>query len=453
MCAGVLSSRSKRRARNSGVGRQSLYASSTSSGIATSGSLETSCSIRPSGKIGVRSDGPAGSSVCGFNGGAPSPGRSTKRLTHCAGMSRSESRNFTGSVIAAPCSRSPPQPTAARAARGAAAPRRGRVRLERRTLIYPSRMAELSSRVLSRPQLEMLAARGEERTAETGAALIEIGDRMDSFVAILDGEVAVRDGAGNEIARHDAGGFLGEINLLSGQTVFVTAVALTPLRYIAVDRDVLRALLFDDPSLSDLLLTAFVERRELLQRQHGIGVEVIGPHDSADTRRLVEFARALRLPYTWVNPGENEEAAELLRQIAPADLPLVRIPGGTELHNPSNGELSRALGIGRLLGPREDVDLLIIGGGPGGLGAAVYGASEGLDTLIVESTVIGGQAGSSRRIENYLGFPAGISGAELTSRAATQARKFHARIASPYRAQTLEPGGERHVVKLDGGNE
>src|SRR5207248_9680352 len=98
--------------------------------------------------------------------------------------------------------------------------------------------------------------------------------------------------------------------------------------------------------------------------------------------------------------------------------------------------------------PREEVDLLIVGGGPAGLGAAVYGASEGLDTLIVEATVVGGQAGTSRRIENYLGFPAGISGTELTSRAATQARKFGARIASPYRAQSLEPGIERHVGRL-----
>jgi thioredoxin reductase (NADPH) len=131
----------------------------------------------------------------------------------------------------------------------------------------------------------------------------------------------------------------------------------------------------------------------------------------------------------------------------------VRLPGGVELHNPSNGELSRALGIGLALAPREEVDLLIVGGGPAGLGAAVYGASEGLDTLIVESSGIGGQAGSSRRIENYLGFPAGISGTELISRAATQARKFHARLASPYGAQSLEPGAERHVVRLEGGNE
>jgi thioredoxin reductase (NADPH) len=123
------------------------------------------------------------------------------------------------------------------------------------------------------------------------------------------------------------------------------------------------------------------------------------------------------------------------------------------LRNATNGELSRALGIGRELAPREEVDLLIIGAGPAGLGAAVYGASEGLDTLLIEATVIGGQAGTSRRIENYLGFPAGISGTELTSRAISQARKFGARAATPYRARSLEPGGDRHIVKLDGGNE
>ena len=131
----------------------------------------------------------------------------------------------------------------------------------------------------------------------------------------------------------------------------------------------------------------------------------------------------------------------------------MRLPGGAELRQPSNGELSRALGIGLELGAREEVDLLVVGGGPAGLGAAVYGASEGLDTLLIESTVLGGQAGSSRRIENYLGFPAGISGTELTSRAVTQARKFGARTGSPYRAEALEPGAERHLVKLDGGVE
>ena len=131
----------------------------------------------------------------------------------------------------------------------------------------------------------------------------------------------------------------------------------------------------------------------------------------------------------------------------------MRLPGGAELHAPSPGEISRALGIGLSLAQREEVDLVVLGGGPAGLGAAVYGASEGLDTLVIESTVLGGQAGMSRRIENYLGFPAGISGTELTSRAVTQARKFDARTATPYRAVTLEPGDGTHTVRLEDGHE
>jgi thioredoxin reductase (NADPH) len=307
--------------------------------------------------------------------------------------------------------------------------------------------------VLSSSQLATLAEVGEERTAEAGETLFEIGDQTYPFIAIVEGEAAVLDSAGREIVRHGATGFLGEMNLLSGQTVFLTAVATEPMRYIAVDREVLRRLLFEDGSLSDLLLSAFIQRRELLQQRQGVGVEILGPRDSAETRRLLEFARQMRLPHSWVDPAGSDEAAALVEREDPGDVPLVRLPGGTELRRPSNGELSRALGIGLELAPREEVDLLVVGGGPAGLGAAVYGASEGLDTLVVESTVLGGQAGTSRRIENYLGFPAGISGTELTGRAVTQARKFGARTATPYRARSLEPGTERHVVRLEEGNE
>jgi thioredoxin reductase (NADPH) len=310
-----------------------------------------------------------------------------------------------------------------------------------------------ASRVLSSSQLATLAEHGEERTAGVGETLFEVGDASYPFIAIYEGEVAITDSAGREIVRHGASGFLGEMNLLSGQTVFLTAVVTQPTRYIAVDREVLRRLLFEDGSLSDLLLSAFIERRELLQRQQGIGIEIIGSHESGETRRLLDFARRQRLPHSWVSPEENEEAAALLERLGPDELPLVRLPGGAELRQPTNGQLSRALGIGLELEQREEVDLVILGGGPAGLGAAVYGASEGLDTLVVESTVLGGQAGTSRRIENYLGFPAGVSGTELTSRAVTQARKFGARTATPYRASALEPGGERHLVRLEEGNE
>jgi thioredoxin reductase (NADPH) len=315
-------------------------------------------------------------------------------------------------------------------------------------------MAGPVSRVLSSSQLATLAEHGEERTAAVGKTLFEIGDESYPFIAIVEGEAAVLDGAGREIVRHGASGFLGEINLLSGQTVFLTAVVTEPMRYIAVDREVLKQLLFEDGSLSDLLLSAFVQRRELLQQREGIGIEIIGPRNSGDTRRLLDFARSMRLPHSWLIPEEeNEDAAALVEELDPAEIPLVRLPGGAELRRPSNGELSRALGIGLELEQREEVDLLVVGGGPAGLGAAVYGASEGLDTLVIESTVLGGQAGASRRIENYLGFPAGISGTELTSRAVTQARKFGARTATPYRARALEPGAERHVVRLEDGNE
>jgi thioredoxin reductase (NADPH) len=304
-------------------------------------------------------------------------------------------------------------------------------------------MAAPASPTLSTSQLARLGELGEERTARVGDVLYRVGDRTYPFIAILEGEVAIMDAAGREIVRHGPSGFLGEMNLLTGQTVFVTAVVTKRLRYVAVERDTLRTLLFEDGPLSDLVLSTFMERREALQQVAGVGLEIVGPRSSEATMQMLEFARSNRLPYTWEDtspPGGGE-------------LPLLRLPGGRELWGPSAGEVLRALGIGRELAAREEVDLVVVGGGPAGLGAAVYGASEGLDTLVVESTALGGQAGSSRRIENYLGFPAGITGSELTSRAVTQARKFNARTATPYRAVSLEPGNGRHLVRLEEGHE
>ncbi len=311
-----------------------------------------------------------------------------------------------------------------------------------------------ASPVLSESQLTTLSMHGEERRAEVGDVLFRVGDARYPFIAILEGEAAILDGAGHEIIRHRASGFLGEMNLLSGQTVYLTAVVTQPMRYIAVDRDKLRPLLFEDAPLADLLLSTFMARREALQLQD-VGLEIVGPRSSEPTRRIVEFARNSRLPFRWRDPehSEDDEAVLLLDGLDPDEVPLVRLPGGMELRNPSAGEVSRALGIGLDLAAREEVDLVVIGGGPAGLGAAVYGASEGLETLVVESTALGGQAGTSRRIENYLGFPAGISGSELTSRAVTQARKFSARTATPYRALALEPGADRHIVRLEGDRE
>ena len=292
---------------------------------------------------------------------------------------------------------------------------------------------------------------GEERTAAKGEFLFRIGDARYPLIVVLEGEAAILDGAGNEIARQGPGGFLAEMNLLTGQTVYVDGVVTEPMRYIAVDREDLRPLLFEDAALADVLLNTFIRRREILQQREGVGFEVIGPRSSASTRRLLDYARRGRLPHVWRDTSETIWTAAVAAELEPDELPLVRLPGGTELRNPSNGQLWRALGIGLELESREEVDLAVIGGGPAGLGAAVYGASEGLETLVVESTVLGGQAGASRRIENYLGFPAGISGSELIGRAITQARKFGARTATPYRALALEPGNGSHRIELEEG--
>jgi thioredoxin reductase (NADPH) len=305
-------------------------------------------------------------------------------------------------------------------------------------------MSSLTDPALAASQLATLARAGEERSAGIGEVLFRLGDATYPFIAIEEGEVQVLDGVGNEIIRCGPGNFLGELNLLSGQTVFLTAVVAQPLRYIAVEREALRDLLFEDGALSDLVLTAFIARREALQQIQGIGLEIVGPRSSEPTMRLLDFARANHLPYSWQDepPPDGHKP------------PLVRLPGGAELEQPSAGDVLRALGVGRELERREEVDLLVVGAGPAGLAAAVYGASEGLDTLVVESTALGGQAGSSRRIENYLGFPAGISGVELTGRAVSQARKFGARPATPYRAIALKPGDDgSHVVELEGGHE
>ncbi len=312
-------------------------------------------------------------------------------------------------------------------------------------------MPPVASALLSSAHMETLRQHGEERSAAVGDVLFEVGDERYPLIAILEGEAAIYDAAGDEIVRHGAFGFLGELNLLSGQTVYLTAVVTAPLRYIAVEREALRPLLAEEGSLADVLLSAFITRREVLQGRQGIGVEIIGPRSSPATREIVGYVRDARLPHSWrdTDEADEDEARQLIAELSEDQLPLVRLPGGADLRRPTRGQVWRGLGIGLKLKAREEVDLLIVGGGPAGLGAAVYGASEGLDTLVVEGTVLGGQAGSSRRIENYLGFPAGIGGAELTTRAVSQAHKFGARMATPYKAVGLEPGGERHVVHLE----
>src|SRR3954471_3618702 len=169
--------------------------------------------------------------------------------------------------------------------------------------------------MLSDVQLARLAELGDEHTADVGDVLYRVGDQRYPFIAIIEGGVEIVDAAGHEIVRHGPSRFLGELNLLSGQTVFVTAVAIQPLRYIAVDRDAMRELLFEDGPLSDLVLSTVIARREALQTVEGLGLQIVGPHSSEATMRMLDFTRSNRIPFTW-------------RDEVPADgeAPLVRLP-------------------------------------------------------------------------------------------------------------------------------
>jgi thioredoxin reductase (NADPH) len=188
-------------------------------------------------------------------------------------------------------------------------------------------MASPASSVLSPSQLELMARNGEERTAEAGDVLFRVGDRTYPFIVILDGEIAIQNPTGREIIRHGRNVFLGEMNLLSGQTVFLTATATRPTRYLAVERDVIRNLMFEDSALSDLLMSTFMRRREALQQEEGIGIEVFGPHSSPDTRRIVDFARRNRLPHAWRDPeaGDDPNARAVIDSVEPAQIPVLRL--------------------------------------------------------------------------------------------------------------------------------
>ena len=301
------------------------------------------------------------------------------------------------------------------------------IRLElRRDYAYV--VSSAPSPTLSAAQLETLAELGEERTADVGDVLYRVGDRRYPFIAIIEGEVAILDAAGNEIVRHGASGFLGELNLLSGQTVFVTAVVTQPLRYIEVDRDALRPLLFEDGPLSDLLLSTFIARREALQQVEGVGIEVVGPRSSAATMRMrrvrSEQSRCRTPGATRSGPDDPDDSRAGRRARRQRACRSCACPAAWSLRGPTPGQVSRALGIGRELAPREEVDLRRRGRAAPQASARRSTARPRASTRSSStSTALGGQAGSSRRIENYLGFPAGISGSELTSRAVTQARE------------------------------
>jgi thioredoxin reductase (NADPH) len=301
-------------------------------------------------------------------------------------------------------------------------------------------------------QIEALSRDGERRRTEAGEVLIHQGDRRYDFLVILAGKIVIRDGehaAAEVIAVHGPRRFLGELGVLTGQAAFFTATVADPGEVLVVPVERLRQRVSLDPALGDVILRAFLLRRELLIGR-GAGLKIVGSRFSPDARRLREFVARNRLPHRWIDVEEDPDAETLLHQlgVAPDETPVV-VLGGEVLRNPSSAELGRVIGL-KVSGAAERVvDLVVVGAGPAGLAAAVYGASEGLATVVLDAVAVGGQAATSSRIENYLGFPSGISGPELAERAAIQAEKFGALIDVPCPATALEQSDGEYVIHFD----
>ena len=307
---------------------------------------------------------------------------------------------------------------------------------------------------LSGDQVEELSRIGTRRETRPGEVLYRKDDQPSEFFVVLSGTVAtVQDygGADRVVAVHGPRRFLGELNLLTGQPMFLTAVVSRPGAVLAVPVERLKELVTHDHALGDMILRALLVRRSI-QAELGVGLQIIGSRFSPDARRLREFAARNRLPHKWIDLENDTQAEALVRQLGlnPGETPVVIWRGEHVLRNPSNAELARLVNLRHDVGEVSVCDVAVIGAGPGGLAAAVYAASEGLDTIVLDAVATGGQAGTSTSIENYLGFPAGISGAELTDRAVIQTRKFGARIIVPAGAIALERETYCYAVRVEG---
>jgi thioredoxin reductase (NADPH) len=309
---------------------------------------------------------------------------------------------------------------------------------------------------LSSELLAVLEPAGERRALVAGEVLNRAGEVAREFYVVARGSLAGYADYGRATERLIAvigeRRFWGGTNLLSGQPAYITTVAPEDGEVIVLRVDQLRRIIGGNQRLGDLVLGAFVARRALLVGM-GAGVRLVGSHLSPDTRRLRDFLTRNRIPHGFLDVETDEDAEGLLRELGvpPAETPLV-LRGALALRNPTNSAVAQALNLRPRRAPTRVADALIVGAGPAGLAAAVYAASEGLSTVLVDSVAIGGQASTSARIENYPGFPAGISGAELTERAALQAKRFGAGSAVPVTATGVAFDGGHHLVALEGGD-
>jgi thioredoxin reductase (NADPH) len=306
-------------------------------------------------------------------------------------------------------------------------------------------------------ELAALAAVGDDRAMGPGLPLFTEGQTNCDFYTVLEGHVASVEGyqtpAERILAVHGRGRFLGELGLLTGEAAFLSAVPAEAGRVLVVPVDRLRDLIARNPTIGDLVLRAFLIRRSILIGL-GVGMRIVGSRFSPDARRLREFAARNRVPAQWLDLEDDKTAEALLKLLEadPSQTPIVILYGRQVLRNPSNAEVAAAIGLPAPTVPQTACELLVVGAGPAGLSAAVYGASEGLDTLVLESMATGGQAGTSSHIENYLGFPSGLSGSELAVRAELQARKFGARFSVPAEAVSAELDYGHWTVRLADGS-
>jgi thioredoxin reductase (NADPH) len=322
------------------------------------------------------------------------------------------------------------------------------------------RMDEIRSTrapTLREDQIEVLRRYGKARKTESGEVLFRAGDGAGDFIVVLEGEVEVVDdlaGEARTIGVMRPGRFVGDLNMITGQPMYLSAVVREGGEVLAISRERLKEVVTEEPNLSDIILKAFLARRAWGMRA-GFGLRIVGSRHSGDATRLRGFAARNRLPHVWIELEEDPTAEALLERFGakPSETPVAVWQDKDVLKNPTNAELARAIGF-KVDVPRERTyELVVVGAGPAGLGASVYGASEGLSTLTIESVALGGQAGTSSRIENYLGFPAGLSGFELASRALIQADKFGAHTAVPQEAVGLRWEDGHYRIDLSEGGE
>ncbi len=322
---------------------------------------------------------------------------------------------------------------------------------------FPVERPEATFPFLSKEQIARLGRYGTRRQVHRGELLFDQGTDKPAFFVIISGAVEiVRPNKGSEdlIVVHEAGQFTGETNMLTGRRSLARARVREDGEVLELTGDALRTVVQTDAELSELLMRAFILRHVALMQQ-GLGdVVLLGSRFSPSTLRLKEFLRRNGHPYAYVDVDRDADAQNILDHfgVAVPDIPIVICRGELVLRNPTPEEVAECLGFNAAIDVGTVRDLLVVGGGPAGLAAAVYGASEGLDVLVLETHAPGGQAGSSSKIENYLGFPTGISGQALAGRAFTQAAKFGASVAIARTAAKLRCTKRPFAVQLSTGD-